>query len=276
MIENNQQHFLLFCDSSLTPSRMPGMTSRGHWCFTLETLVNGEVLEASDCETTEDPDRIALMAVVRGLEAIPEPASVNLVTTSRYVFRGIQYGLSEWREQGYCWEHFGILRPIRNADLWRRIDRTLKFHSIRSRLIEATSKPTEFGDEQRDPAASASAKSVSELEGSTGGVGLADAGVALESAMVASQSKRSKLLPRFRLGHVLDRQNGDRERLVPRFEILGAHVPTWKAVISLARLPFGMVTLLGCGLVQLLSNFGYSIRFLAEELVGFGSKAHSI
>jgi hypothetical protein len=94
------------------------------------------LLEASESESNVDQDRISLIAVVRGLEAVPDPGHVTLVTNSRYVARGLQYGLSEWREHDYCWEHFGSIQPVRNADLWRRIDRTMQFHSMRCRLVE--------------------------------------------------------------------------------------------------------------------------------------------
>jgi hypothetical protein len=78
---------------------------------------------------------MALVAVLRGLEALEQPSRVTLVTTSRYVFRGLQYGLSEWRDNDFSWEHFGTVQPIRNADIWRRIDRTLTYHKVQCRWI---------------------------------------------------------------------------------------------------------------------------------------------
>ncbi len=129
-------HFLLFCDGSL-PNQSEGIhrSHRGRWRFVLENVEGNGRLEASDAESSQAPDRLALLAVVRGLEALEQPSRVTLVTSSRYVNRGLQYGLPEWRENQYCWEHFGSLQPIRNADLWQRIDRALKFHSIHCRLM---------------------------------------------------------------------------------------------------------------------------------------------
>ena len=49
---------------------------------------------------------------------------MTLVTPSRYVKRGINYGLPEWGRNGWKWEHFGEMVPVKNRDLWQRLDRT--------------------------------------------------------------------------------------------------------------------------------------------------------
>ena len=82
-------------------------------------------------------ERLALLSVVRGLEALEQPSQVTLVTTSRYVSRGLRYGLNTWRDSDYTWERFGEQRPVRNSDLWRRVDTALQFHGIKCRLIQA-------------------------------------------------------------------------------------------------------------------------------------------
>jgi ribonuclease HI len=139
-------HYLLFCDGNLPTAENAASVglskSSGRWRFVLEQLESGEKLEASDRETGATPDRTALIAVLRGLEALEQPSRVTLVTTSRYVFRGLQYGLTEWRANDYCWEHFGTVQPIRNADIWKRIDRTLSFHKVQCRWI-SQSQPDE-------------------------------------------------------------------------------------------------------------------------------------
>ena len=65
-----------------------------------------------------------------GLEALDQPSCVTLVTPSRYVKRGINYGLPEWGRNGWKWEHFGEMVPVKNRDLWQRLDRALKIHRI--------------------------------------------------------------------------------------------------------------------------------------------------
>ncbi len=136
-------HFLLFCDTHVSGDSGQGSASyspgqgAGRWHFVLERLDGPERLEATDAESATSRDRLALLSVVRGLEAIEQPSSVTLVTTSRYVSRGLRYGLTTWREADYTWERFGSQIPIRNADLWRRIDGAMQYHAVTCRLIQS-------------------------------------------------------------------------------------------------------------------------------------------
>jgi hypothetical protein len=131
----NKPHFLLFCDGNASSATETGNTNRGRWKFVLENVENGQRIEATDVEPAAAADRCALVSVLRGLEALEQPSRVTLVTTSRYVTRGLQYGLTEWRDNDFSWEHFGAVQPIRNADIWRRIDRTLAFHQVQCRWM---------------------------------------------------------------------------------------------------------------------------------------------
>ncbi len=139
-------HYLLFCDGNVSASGESAGSQRGRWRFVLEDLVSGERIEATDQEIGCAPDRSALVAVLRGLEALEQPSRVTLVTTSRYVTRGLQYGLTEWRDNDYSWEHFGAVQPIRNADIWKRIDRALAYHQVQCRWM-AQEGGTESNDE---------------------------------------------------------------------------------------------------------------------------------
>lgn len=151
-------HFLLFCDASVSScARSDTDPVGGRWHFVLERIDAAERLEAADGERGQPRERLALLAVVRGLEAIEQPSQVTLVTTSRYVARGLRYGLTEWRETGYIWEHFGVRKPIRNADLWQRIDGAMQFHDVACRLLESSMA------QQVPPVAEEAANSLDEL-----------------------------------------------------------------------------------------------------------------
>ena len=73
--------------------------------------------------------------MVRGLEALDQPSKVTLVTSSGSIRRGLRFGLDLWRQNRWHWERFGKMAPIKNADLWQRIDRALEFHNIECRLV---------------------------------------------------------------------------------------------------------------------------------------------
>jgi ribonuclease HI len=100
----------------------------------LETVDGKTRFEAADEEPEPEESRLALLAVVRGLEALSQPSRVTVVTTSRYVSRGFLFGLQDWRANGWRWERFGEMTPIKNRDLWQRIDRAMQYHQVECRV----------------------------------------------------------------------------------------------------------------------------------------------
>lgn len=106
----------------------------GQWRFVLETIDGQVCFEAADEESGAEADRLALLSVVRGLEALEQPSRVTVVTTSRYVSRGFLFGLQEWRDNGWRWERFGEMAPIKNRDLWQRVDRAMQYHQVQCRV----------------------------------------------------------------------------------------------------------------------------------------------
>jgi ribonuclease HI len=119
-------HYLLFSESCRK-------SAQGQWRFVLQTIDGTEQFEAADAEPHAQGERLELLAVVRGLEALEQPSRVTLVTPSRYVNRGLSYGLAEWRANGWQWEHFGEMVPVKNRDLWQRVDRALAYHQLECR-----------------------------------------------------------------------------------------------------------------------------------------------
>jgi ribonuclease HI len=118
-------HYLLLSEAS------QNSCSAQTWRFVLQHVESQRRLSVTDTEPLETgSERLELLAVVRGLEALDEPARVTLVTKSRYVSRGIKHCLSEWRANDWRWERFGRLVHVRDHDLWRRVDRALRFHEV--------------------------------------------------------------------------------------------------------------------------------------------------
>ena len=85
---------------------------------------------SADVEPDVWGERLDLLTVVRALESLDQPSRVTLVGCTRYVEQGIQYGLAEWRDNGWRWEYFGQMVPVRDADLWQRMDQILQFHRV--------------------------------------------------------------------------------------------------------------------------------------------------
>jgi len=117
-------HYLLYSEGTLKNGAAPT------WKFVLQSVGTDENFTAADTESETRASRLELLAVVRGLEALSQPSRVTLLTRSRYVRRGIRRELNLWRERRWRWERFGKLVPIRDHDLWQRVDRALQFHQL--------------------------------------------------------------------------------------------------------------------------------------------------
>lgn len=143
-------HFLLFSSADLSC----GHASR--WQFVLKSLDGRSRFAAGDEEPGAPCERAELLAVVRGLEALDQPSRVTLVTKSRYVARGIIRCLDDWRAAEWRWERFGRLEPIRDHDLWQRVDRALAYHEVHCHTWPAAEFSADFaadpdGEEAADP-----------------------------------------------------------------------------------------------------------------------------
>lgn len=119
-------HYHLFSESIDDPGN-------SRWRFVLRSTDGIDQFEADEAEPGFHGERLELLAVVRGLEALGQPSHVTLVTSSSYLREGIRHGLPEWRRNGWCWEFYGQMVPVKNADLWRRVDQAMNYHTVECR-----------------------------------------------------------------------------------------------------------------------------------------------
>lgn len=124
-------HYLLFTEAK-NSSNAP--QKGGHWRFVLEQIGTTTRIEESDDEPGTWGERLQLLSVVRGLEALTQPSRVTLITSSKYVGRGIRRSMTQWRDNNWQWEHFGQMTPIKSHDLWKRIDQSMQIHQINCRI----------------------------------------------------------------------------------------------------------------------------------------------
>ena len=119
-------HYVLFSESSRN-------CEPGRWRFVLQATDGARRVVVDDVEPETQGERLELLTVVRGLEALDQPSRVTLVTPSMYVREGVRYGVAEWRTNGWRWESFGRMVPVKHCDLWQRIDRAMRFHQVECR-----------------------------------------------------------------------------------------------------------------------------------------------
>ena len=102
----------------------------GQWRFVLRPHDGSPPIEAGDIEPDAWGERLDLLTAVRALESLDQPSRVTLVGCTRYVEQGILYGIAEWKQNDWRWECFGQMVPVRDSDLWQRMDRALQFHRV--------------------------------------------------------------------------------------------------------------------------------------------------
>lgn len=68
-----------------------------------------------------------LTAAIQALESLTRPRRVALYTDSRYVMDGITQWIHNWKKNGW---RTAARKPVKNAELWRRLDVALQRHEI--------------------------------------------------------------------------------------------------------------------------------------------------
>jgi ribonuclease HI len=81
-------------------------------------------------------NRMELMAAIKALETLNRPCEVVLTTDSQYVRQGITEWLAGWKRKG--WKN-SQNKPVKNADLWKRLDLAVQPHTIDWRWVKGHS-----------------------------------------------------------------------------------------------------------------------------------------
>ncbi len=89
---------------------------------------DGKEKELSGGEARTTNNRMELMGVIAGLEALKYPCRVTVQTDSRYVVDGIEKGWAKsWRKRGWIKSD---KKPALNPDLWGRLLDLLDIHEV--------------------------------------------------------------------------------------------------------------------------------------------------
>lgn len=131
----------LFTDGCCLP-----VTKAGGWAWVLNTS-RGSSQRAGGLRRTTN-NRAELLAVIHGLEALAATVRVRLLTDSEYIAIGITERLAYWKAQGWRCGSGRRKRPVKNEDLWRRLDSLLAVHGVRCEHVRGHSGNE--GNEQCD------------------------------------------------------------------------------------------------------------------------------
>lgn len=109
-----------------TDGACSGNPGPGGWGALLR--YNGHEKELSGGEAHTTNNRMEMMAAICALESLSRPCQVRLTTDSRYLHDGITRWLPGWRRRGW---KTASRQPVKNADLWRRLEALAGVHEIR-------------------------------------------------------------------------------------------------------------------------------------------------
>ncbi len=108
-----------------------GNPGPGGWGVLLECNGQDKTLCGGEADTTNN--RMELTAAIMALEALRQPCEVTLHTDSTYVKQGLTEWLPSWRARGWL---TASRKPVKNQDLWRRLDAAAARHRIDWRWIK--------------------------------------------------------------------------------------------------------------------------------------------
>jgi ribonuclease HI len=102
-----------------------GNPGPGGWAALLRYRGTEKTLSGGEAHTTNN--RMELTAAIAALESLKRHCRVSLSTDSEYVKKGVVEWLPAWKRRG--WKTSGG-KPVKNVDLWHRLDRAAQAHDI--------------------------------------------------------------------------------------------------------------------------------------------------
>jgi len=120
-----------------------GNPGPGGWGVILS--YNGIHKEMYGGEKLTTNNRMELMAAIQALQALTKPCSVQLNSDSSYVLKGITDWLPNWKKRDW---KTAAKTPVKNEDLWRRLEIAIEKHRIEWKWVKGHSGNT--GNEKAD------------------------------------------------------------------------------------------------------------------------------
>ena len=96
-------------------------------------VAGGAEKEIFGGERNTTNNRMELQAVIEALRALKRPCEVVLHTDSQYVQKGISEWIHGWKARGW---KTADKSPVKNEDLWRRLDEARLRHDVDWRWIK--------------------------------------------------------------------------------------------------------------------------------------------
>lgn len=119
-----------------TDGACSGNPGPGGWGVLMIARQDGATVkerELSGGEALTTNNRMELLAAISALETLSRPTEITIVTDSAYVKNGVTEWIHGWKRNG--WRTAGK-DPVKNVDLWQRLDAAQKTHKVQWRWIK--------------------------------------------------------------------------------------------------------------------------------------------
>ncbi len=113
-----------------TDGACSGNPGPGGWGAILRYGATEKDLCGGEALTTNN--RMELTAAISALEALKRPSAVELHTDSQYLRDGVMAWMDNWKRNGWRTRD---RKPVKNEDLWRRLDEATERHEIDWRWV---------------------------------------------------------------------------------------------------------------------------------------------
>ena len=115
-----------------TDGACSGNPGPGGWGAILEYMGHEKELSGGEKNTTNN--RMELTAVIKALQALKEPCTVELYSDSKYVLDALQKGWAvSWRKKGWIKSD---KKPALNPDLWDTVLNLVEMHDVRYHWVK--------------------------------------------------------------------------------------------------------------------------------------------
>ena len=115
-----------------TDGACSGNPGPGGWGAILEYMGHEKELSGGEKNTTNN--RMELTAVIKALQALKEPCTVELYSDSKYVLDALQKGWAvSWRKKGWIKSD---KKPALNPDLWETLLNLVEKHDVRYHWVK--------------------------------------------------------------------------------------------------------------------------------------------
>jgi ribonuclease HI len=114
-----------------TDGACSGNPGPGGWGAILRYGEREKELSGGEAMTTNN--RMELMAAIAALEALSRPCRLELHTDSQYLRGGVTGWIHNWKRNGW---RTSDKKPVKNDDLWRRLDAAVARHQIDWRWVK--------------------------------------------------------------------------------------------------------------------------------------------